>query len=211
MNRLVDDPYAYIRHQVRARNLSSDVFATFLCVMLEEAETIFGSKLDPYPFMFAGINFDSDTPHMQIWGTGRHGRHKYLMIRLSRHCLNDRPQALWQLSHECVHLLSPRDKAETNVLEEGIASWYQRRWVKRVPSIFPDWVKGANHGLAPKFAKYNQAADLVDRLLSVDESVIKRIRQAEPKIYKIRRRLILENAPWITPEEASQLSESFSL
>jgi hypothetical protein len=38
--------------------------------------------------------------------------------------------ARWQLAHECVHLIDPHFPAPTNVLEEGLATWFQNRQVK---------------------------------------------------------------------------------
>ena len=33
-------------------------------------------------------------------------------------------QGTWQVAHECVHIMDPGE-AETNVLEEGLATWFQ--------------------------------------------------------------------------------------
>ena len=34
-------------------------------------------------------------------------------------------QSVWQVAHECVHLLDPAILGNTNFLEEGLASWFQ--------------------------------------------------------------------------------------
>lgn len=34
-------------------------------------------------------------------------------------------QGPWQIAHECVHLLDPGTLGSTNVLEEGLATWFQ--------------------------------------------------------------------------------------
>ena len=34
-------------------------------------------------------------------------------------------QSTWQISHECVHLLDPCKMGEANILEEGLATWFQ--------------------------------------------------------------------------------------
>ncbi len=48
-------------------------------------------------------------------------------IRISRYpwenCCKD--QGPWQIAHECVHLLDPVELGKTNVLEEGLATWFQ--------------------------------------------------------------------------------------
>ena len=38
--------------------------------------------------------------------------------------------ARWQLAHECVHLVDPSFSPPTNVMEEGIATWFQNRKVE---------------------------------------------------------------------------------
>lgn len=35
------------------------------------------------------------------------------------------PQGAWQVAHECVHLLDPTGRPETNCFEEGLATWFQ--------------------------------------------------------------------------------------
>ncbi len=39
------------------------------------------------------------------------------------HCCID--QGKWQVAHECVHLIDPGKEGSANVLEEGLASWFQ--------------------------------------------------------------------------------------
>ena len=34
-------------------------------------------------------------------------------------------QGPWQVAHECVHLLDPTKRGGSNILEEGIATWFQ--------------------------------------------------------------------------------------
>ena len=34
-------------------------------------------------------------------------------------------QSEWQLAHECVHLIDPGEYGSANVLEEGLATWFQ--------------------------------------------------------------------------------------
>ena len=36
-----------------------------------------------------------------------------------------RDQGTWQVAHECVHLLDPVEAGTANVLEEGLATWFQ--------------------------------------------------------------------------------------
>ena len=93
-------------------------------VLLEE---LFGKK-DPN-FVFSGIDKSQD-------GTPRpYFLHKYdtlgrreVLIHVSfvpGQQKYTRGHILWQLAHECVHLMDPNFPPPTNNLEEGIASWFQ--------------------------------------------------------------------------------------
>lgn len=205
------DPYVYIANIFRSKKASKNVYASFLCLMLEEAEALLGPKVEPYPFMFAGVNFDCDSPRIEVWGEGKNLNHKYIMIRLSRSGVRDKSYALWELSHECIHLLSPTGYPETTVLEEGMATWYQRRWITQCPSVFPDSMKTPSYGVAPKYSRYIEAGDLVEQILGVDETAIKRIRSIEPRLHKINAALIMQEAPWINEQTATELTSMFSL
>ena len=67
-------------------------------------------------------------------------------------------EAEWQLAHECVHLLDPNarrnaagDFMPTNVLEEGLATWFQ-------DELYPEFRDC-------HLRRYEQARDLVEPLL----------------------------------------------
>ena len=72
----------------------------------------------------------------------------------------------WQLAHECLHLIDPH-KNPTNVLEEGLATWYQNKNVPRQ--------------LARKFADgegpYAEAETLVKPFMDTLPGAIRRIRK----------------------------------
>ena len=54
------------------------------------------------------------------------------------HCAYDcnrMAQASWQIAHECVHLLDLCIKVQANVLEEGIASWFQNEPSFHTPDV----------------------------------------------------------------------------
>ncbi len=58
-------------------------------------------------------------------------------------------QGAWQVAHECVHMLDPGVQG-TNVLEEGLATWFQneprfhdnsvRTYIMRSPTRFPAYI-----------------------------------------------------------------------
>lgn len=180
--------------------------------MLEEAENIFGPKIEPYPYMFTGINFESDRPWTRYGCEGKEDslQTKYIFIQLSKNAMHDSPLAIWQLAHECIHLLSPDYKHKSTILEEGMATWYQRRWVENCSDIFPQRFKTKTYGISPKYAEYLEAYGLVDQLLSVDETSVKRIREIEPRIRNLSSEIIVKAAPWINRETAKKLVKTFS-
>ena len=89
-----------------------------------------------------------------------------MVVRLSRNALTDPARARWQLAHECVHLLNPWNKRvdarQTNMLEEGLATWYQNNSVPEAE---------CHEGL------YAIAEELVRSQMDELPHAIKRIRQ----------------------------------
>lgn len=208
-----EDPYVSISRIISRKTANKNQYATFLFYMLEEAENLFGARLNPYPFMFAGINFDSQSPRISFWKNNRlelDDEYKYIFIRLSLSCRRDTSKGLWQLAHESVHLLSPNPDVGTTILEEGLATWYQMRWVEKCPEIFPEWAKQFPFGFHGTDCAYLDAYTLVSELLSVDESVLKRIRKIEPRINLITPEQILQEAPRLDEEVAANLVKQFA-
>ena len=93
-------------------------------------------------------------------------RSRHLVIRLGPNALTDPAGARWQLAHECFHLLDPWnpkvDGRPTNMLEEGLATWYQNNSVPE--KEFHDVL-------------YAPAEDLVKPMMDELPPAIKRIRQ----------------------------------
>lgn len=93
-------------------------------------------------------------------------RSRHIVIRLGPNALKNAVRARWQLAHECVHLLDPwhprLDGGPTNVLEEGLATWFQN-W--RVPEAVCH--EGA----------YAKAERLVEPLMPELAEAVKRIRE----------------------------------
>ena len=87
-------------------------------------------------------------------------------MRLGPAALTDPTRAIWQLVHECLHLLDPWnmevDGRPTNMLEEGLATWYQND-----RGAEAEWHEGA----------YAAAAALVGPLMGQLPSAVERIRR----------------------------------
>ncbi len=196
------DPY-----QMIARRLSKDSFArrdllTVSTFMVEDIERLIGPRLSDKVYEFTGIYFASSHPQMEYRKKGfRH----LTKIRLAAGSSKDPGNALWQLAHECVHLITPF--GGSTVLEEGIACWYQERWVDKIPQVFPEWVKTRRK--AGYFPSYDEAYSLVDALMTTDPEVMKRLRKSEPVISKISAELLKQEAPWLNKAVARKLAARF--
>ena len=171
---------------------------TYFGDMLSKAETLYGPRLlDWTPI---GVEFfDGTTPH--IWFPG--GR-KQVCIRLTMGGLENLEEALWQLSQEIVHVLSPTEKA--NNLEEGLATHFA---LTQSPST--DFVLLQQHKQSMEAATCAYSVPLKDcrELLSRDPEVIKRLRAKEPYLSKITAKLILDELPNLPRDIADRLACAF--
>ena len=126
-------------------------------------------------------------------------RSKHIVIRLSQVALTDLARARWQLAHECFHLLDPWnprvDGRPTNMLEEGLATWYQN---SRVPEA------ESHEGL------YAAAEDLVRPLMGELPSAIKRIRRDRTvRIGEFTSDLLRDYCPEYHEETLQRLCQPF--
>ena len=125
-----------------ANGTYSLTLAQLTSVFLTEIEKLFGLR-DP-KFTYVGLEFDtSHDAKPRIWfpHTGYPGREtnepsRHVNIRLTGNAQNDANLAIWQLAHECVHLIDPWnievEGRQSSVLEEGLAVWYQNTIVQGV-------------------------------------------------------------------------------
>ena len=95
-----------------------------------------------------------------------------------RHHLID--QGLWQIAHECVHLLDPGVSGSANVLEEGIATWFQDE-----PRYHIDVVKKYIERNPSHSSPYAAAKRLVCRYMPQLASAVKDIRASGVRIRDI--------------------------
>ena len=94
---------------------------------LSRLESLLGKRHPEW--ILGAIRLDRDTPETYLWRFTR-----VVDIRLSRDLIDRNgafqlPRALWQLAHECVHLLEPTLAGTIRVFEEGIASAFQESMI----------------------------------------------------------------------------------
>ena len=140
--------------------------------MLGEAEIKYGSRDESFTVL--GVEFGPDgwNPHIYYPPTGKH-----ITIMLAPIALNDHDIALYELAHECVHLLGPPDVATTpaTVLEEGLATVFQEDYMAQ---------KRNRYGMTSE-PKYIAAAADVRQLLSIEPDAIKMLRNVQPSFSKM--------------------------
>jgi len=161
--------------------------------MLQMAEELFGARDLSYTIL--GMEFHDGNP--QIWYpcSGRH-----IVIRLSLRCMSDAVEAHYELAQECIHLLAPSGSLLTNVLEEGLSIYFAGRYLK----------ENLGETKTCDTANYTTALELVERLLAIDSTVVRRVRQTQPAIYLLTPADLLACNPSIPYDLAEQLTARFA-
>jgi hypothetical protein len=93
--------------------------------------------------------------------------------------------ATYELAHEVVHVLSPVYMLRPILLEEGLATYFSFKYVKRIHNVQFE-TTGDRH--------YDAAFRAVSRLMEKNEFVIKELRARQPVISKIDVKLLVEVA-----------------
>ena len=168
--------------------------ASVLGSLLALAEERFGPRDSDYCLL--GIEFAATGP--QVWYPGNR---KHIVIQLSLNSLTNVHSALYELSHECVHLLSPTGTKSANVLEEGLATLFSVEQMEKYYGV-GWWSEKRNHA-------YFEAAAKVGELLALDNNVILQLRQEEATISSITSEMILRYCPAVSLELAERLSAKF--
>jgi hypothetical protein len=173
-----------------------------LGLFLEEAEALFGPR--DRSFMLLGIEF-TDGPNRLVYPNTRHDQ---IIIQLSNESRDHRDQALFQLAHETVHVLSPVDVGTTTALEEGLATYFSLT----APNFAdPTYAQRGEATLTGKFQAYRDALNDVRALLSVDRKVIGRIRRANRLFASITAKRLRKAAPHCSTEVANRLTRTFTM
>ncbi len=167
MNRSQEELISYFENRVK--------------VYLATLEKIFGPR--DSRFEFGGVWYSDDDPH--IWFP--HGFHFrggcQVDISISKEAWEKPPhdQGAWQLAHECVHLLDPVSCEKANVLEEGLATWFQcdRHYHDEIVQNYISTIKDAD------LKEYREAKDLVCKYGSSLRKAVKTLRLKGKRISDI--------------------------
>ena len=118
--------------------------ATRLGVALNFAEQRYGKRdLD---WTLLGVDF-ARTASPQIFYAGHGGGRRDIVIHLTESAATNEKQALFQLAHEVIHVLSPiGPDVRSSILEEGIATYNSLDYVRSVGiEIGPSYIGAENY------------------------------------------------------------------
>ncbi len=167
--------------------------ASRLGQLLALAEERYGPRDQSYTVL--GVEFTAGGP--QIWFPGDR---RHVVIQLSLECLTQEWRAMWQLAHECVHLLSPVSNGPGTIVEEGLATLFAQEYMARTLGV-----PAPSTGMA----SYDDACARVGALLALAPDAIRRLRTIEPTICHISAALIRQVAPQVSELEARVLASPF--
>jgi hypothetical protein len=173
-----------------------------LGLFLEKAEELFGPR--DKSFTLLGTEF-YDGPNRVIYPNANHDQ---IVIQLSKEARGNHDQALFQLAHETVHVLAPVDVGTSTVLEEGLATYFS---LTAPDFVDPTYARRSEATLTGKFQAYRDALDDVRALLSVDPTVIVRIRKENELFKSITAKRLCNVAPHCSAEVADRLTHTFTM
>lgn len=183
------------------------------CDLLEWAEEQFGERDGCWTILRPDFDectpYDERTPHIFY---RKPFEQKLVQIKLVRRAHNDWPTALYQMAHEVIHLLNPKEKdlvtgcRETaNVLEEGVATAFSFYVLLRC-DISVSKFKSCIH------PPYERAHKLLRRLPGGDIAAAKRIRRELPtgtSFSSVTSEDLKRIFPDVDPKHADELISKF--
>ena len=184
---------------------SSITLSGYASRFIADIEGLFGPRDRSFTLVGIVIDKTPDNPP-QLWFPDSgippgdaEGRSRHVVIRLAANALADLARARWQLAHECVHLLNPRNRRvdghPANWLEEGLAAWFQN---SRVPEA------ECHEG------RYALAENLVSPLMDALPDAVKRIRQERGlRISEITSSVLQHYCPGMSEDTLRKLCEPF--
>ena len=158
-------------------------------------------------YTYVGLEFDTTQnakpriwfPHVGHPDRDRDKTSNHIIIRLTEKAQSDANLAIWQLAHECVHLIDPwnieAEGRQSNYLEEGIACWYQNTIIQNIPLESP----------------YDEAKSLVTPHMPQLATTIKHLRTKHNlRISEIDNpELLLRHCPEMDAKVANRLCQRF--
>ena len=162
--------------------------------MLQLAQEWFGER--DHTWTILGIEFCGD--HPRVWCPGNR---KDIVVQLGLRCMDEAQRAVYQMAHECVHLIAPIGCANASVLEEGLATWFAQYYMaERIGN--PNW--------RSTLYSYTVAQEQAEKLLALDKDAIKVLRGVIPQISHFTPELLMQHYPVLGEELAAHLTSLFN-
>ena len=169
-------------------------------------ESIFGQR-DPR-FVFGTIEMsDDESPRTHFPDYFHFGGGCRVNILITKYpwenCSPD--QGPWQVAHECVHLLDPREAGTINVLEEGLATWFQDESTHHDELVQHYIAKNDK----PLPASYLEAQELVRGSVPDILHAVKKLRGSGHRIGDIKADVMAPLLPKVRKETLERLCSPF--
>lgn len=145
--------------------------ANYASRFIQEMEKRYGSR--DRNWTYVGVDFSDDVPYVWYPGNKETPPRKHIAISLGTGALTDRQRTVYQLAHECVHLLAPVDDLAVPVIEEGLATAFAEDMIEY-------WCDNPRKQAYTRLPKYVNAAARVRELLALAPDAIRRLRATEP-------------------------------
>lgn len=136
-----------------------------------EMEKRYGRRDDRWTLL--GVEFCEGVPNIFFPGGNEDPPRGHITIRLGHKTFFDEKRAVYQLAHECVHLLAPVKYGEAKVIEEGLATAFSE-------DIIEMWFGEKNKADYTNDQRYRDAASHVRQLLQLEPDAIRHLRGVEP-------------------------------
>jgi hypothetical protein len=151
--------------QIQGSSDRSWSLATWLGHALTEIESRYGPRDRDWTFL--GVEFGDGNPC--IWFPSD----RHIIIKLSRNGLDYFPTAIYEMAHECVHLLAPCRGVPAPVIEEGLATVFSEEYIEANGK--------ADAPASPP--SYADAAMQVRELLMIDPGAVLKLRAVQPNFH----------------------------
>ena len=186
-------------HERYVRNLEAHV-TSYVSIL----ESIFGQR-DPR-FVFGTIGMSDGRPRTHFPGRFHLDGGCHVDILITKYPWEHRSpdQGPWQIAHECVHLLDPREIGTANTLEEGLATWFQDAPAYHDERVRRYIVKNNKHPPA-----YLDAQELVRRSLPDILQAVKTLRASGVRIGDMKADMLAPLLPNAQPGTAERLCALF--
>lgn len=145
--------------------------ATRLGDLLKEMEYRYGLRESGWALL--GVEFNNGAPQVWFPGGFEQPPRRHIAIKLSRDAFVEEKRAVYQLAHECVHLLAPVKFGNAKVIEEGLATAFSE-------DILEMWFGDQNKAAYTSDSRYRDAALHVRQLLQLEPDAIRSLRRVEP-------------------------------